>query len=319
MTDSFTPTQITNPLTGALAPVVDARATFASATAARPRDRAAEAAFIAARRARLAANPRLSQAEKSALLARFDAAASHETTAPAPDPVPGGIGFGTDFQPAFNIAFTSGTALTYQVICPSTAGGNLSTNLYLTAMNRASLGLEAYVAYFGASNIAEFRIFDWSLAQTNVNNGFQTVISFLSLNQYFIGLGTHGQTFQTLYIRNVTLDIGNGQWVNQAFLFNALHNTWDFIYVSAYNAALADQHNVSFTGFWGPIVETFQDHYSQTNPMGFFQAQMSDLDANGNPVNLNLLTTSNTVLLGPNRGFQMMFLNANFDWAVNAP
>jgi hypothetical protein len=236
-----------------------------------------------------------------------------------PDPVPGGVGFGTDFQPAFNTAFTSGTALTYQVICPPTAGGNVSTSLYLTAMNRASRGLEAYVAYFGASNIAIFRIFDWSLAQIDVNNGFQTAISFLNLNQYFLGLGTHGQTFQTLYIRNVTLNIGNGQWLNQAFLFNAVHNTWDLVYANVYSATLADQHNVSFTGFWGPIVETFQDHYSQTNPMGFFQAQMSDLDANGNPVNLNLLTSSNTFLLGPNRGFQMLFLNANFDWAVNSP
>ena len=319
MTDSFMPGQITNPLTGALAPVVDARGKFASVTAAQPRDRAAEAAFIAARRARVAANPHISHADKSALLARFDAAASPQTTAPVPDPVPGGVGFGTDFLPAFNTGFTRGTALTYQVICPSTAGGNLSTNLYLTAMNRASLGLEAYVAYFGSDNFAFFKIFDWSLAQTNVNNGFQTAISFLALTPYFIGLGTHGQTFQTLYVRNVTLDIGAGLWLNQAFLFNAQHNTWDFVYANAYAATLADQHNLSFTGFWGPIVETFQDHYSHTNPMGFFQAQMSDLDSDGNPINLNLLTSSNTVLIGPNRGFQMMFLNANFDWAVNSP
>jgi hypothetical protein len=117
----------------------------------------------------------------------------------------------------------------------------------------------------------------------------------------------------------VTLDIGNGLWLNQAYLFNAVHNTWDLIYANAYSATLADQHNTDIVGFWGPIVETFQDTYSRTNPLGFFQAQVSDLDGNGNPLNLNLLMPGNTFISGPRNGFQIMFLNANFDWIVFSP
>ena len=66
--------------------------------------------------------------------------------------------FGADYTPNFNFAFTNGTSVTFQVICPTTAGGNVQHQLFLTATNRSSLGGEAYVAYDGATNLFEFDI-----------------------------------------------------------------------------------------------------------------------------------------------------------------
>ena len=43
----------------------------------------------------------------------------------------------------------------------STPGGNVQNNLYLTATNRTTRGLEVYVDYFGANNIANLRVYDW--------------------------------------------------------------------------------------------------------------------------------------------------------------
>jgi len=317
MSDEILISQLKHPLTGSEAPVVDARAEFARMAAAHPIDPIHRAGFIAARRRRAEASPHLSPDEKAAWLARFNAARPSE--GPAPDATVSGVGFGFDYQHAFNVNYANGTAITFQVICPNMPGGNVQNNLYLTATNRTTRGLEVYINYFGANNLGLLSVYDWSLGVTSVQAGFVMSIFFPNLGRYFIPLSTHGQIVQTLYVHNVTFQIANAKWTNQGMLFNLAAQTWDLIYSSTYKAALADQQAVGFLGSWGPIIETHEAPgfiYSGTNTMGFMQSQVSITDGAGTPVNLILLDPSNTIQRGPTSGYQVSFLNPNYDWAA---
>jgi len=318
MADAFLKAQLKNPITGAPAAIVDVRDRVASLS--KPSDPRSEAAFIAARLNRIAANPRLTGEQKALLLARFQSARGAE--APVPDPVPGIPGYGFNFLHAFNVAYTNGTAITYQVICPTTVGGNFTNFLYLTSTNRASYGLEAYVSYPLPSSVADFNIYDWSLAQTNLQHGFLRSYPFSMLGQYLSSLSTNGQIYQTLFVHNVTFETGNNQWMNAAYLFNGVTLTWDCFYSSVYTATLAQQQSFNLAGFWGPIVETHEASgfvFKGVSTVGFFQTQVSTTDGAGTPVTLTLLDPSNSFFDGANFGFQQVFLNPNYDWAADAP
>ena len=76
-------------------------------------------------------------------------------------PVPGGVGYGAFYTSSFQYDYVSGTRLSYDIICPSTAGGDLSSYLYLTGMNRAALGVEALVSYY-LQNSLHFEVYDWA-------------------------------------------------------------------------------------------------------------------------------------------------------------
>ena len=318
MADEFLKAQLKSPLTGAPAAVVDVRDRVAAFS--KPRDPRAEAAFLAARRNRVATNPRLTSEQKTSLLARFPAATTSD--GPVPNPVPGIPGYGFDYTLDFNLAYTNGTAITYQVICPTVVGGNFTNFLYLTATNRASFGLEAYVSYPLPSSNADFNIYDWSLAQTDLQHGFLRSYPFAMLGQYLFSLSAHGQIFQTLFVNNVTFETGNKQWTNAAMLFNTVTLTWDCFYSSVYTATLAQQQNFGLAGFWGPIAETHEAPnfvFTGLKTVGFFQSQVSTTDGAGTPMVTTLLNPSNTLFEGLRFGFRQVFLNANYDWAVNAP
>ena len=53
------------------------------------------------------------------------------------------------YTSAFRSAFARGTSLYYEIVCPTQPGGNVNTWLYLTGMNRAQRGVEAFVSYQG--------------------------------------------------------------------------------------------------------------------------------------------------------------------------
>ena len=317
MSDETLISQLKHPITGAPAPVVDVREEFAALSKAHPRDQQHREAFVASRRSRIETSDRLTPSEKAAWLARL-----RSPIEPPPSTV-GIFEYGFSYLNNFNLSYVNGSAITYQVICPNTAGGNVANQLYLTATNRTSLGVEAYVNYFGAGNTGYFSIYDWNIARTDPNGAaFALDIFFLNLGRYFISLGTHGQTYQTLYVHNATFQIANSKWTNQALLFNALNNSWDLIYSSTYQASFADQQSIGAIGWWGPVVESHEAVgfvHKGTNTFGFMQSQVSTTDGAGNPVNLILLDPTNSTQLGPGGGFQQIFLNANYDWAVNSP
>jgi hypothetical protein len=79
---------------------------------------------------------------------------------------------------------------------------------------------------------------------------------------------------------NSTWAIGANQYRNQALLYNHARGGWDLVYQYDY-AATDAQQKTGWTGSWGPIIETFQPLYLQTNPMGALGVQLSVPTATG--------------------------------------
>jgi hypothetical protein len=77
------------------------------------------------------------------------------------EPVPVHLGYGFLYYQTFKRYFATGTSLGWDIICPDTPGGNVNDFLYVTGMNRAVRGLEAFVAYF-AQNASSFCVWDWA-------------------------------------------------------------------------------------------------------------------------------------------------------------
>ena len=96
-------------------------------------------------------------------------------------------------------------------------------------------------------------------------------------------------TRQMVHVRNGTYYLGftNGlyNWQNQTLLFDFVRGDWDYIYSRSYTttslAANLPQAGGESTGFWGPIVETFQT-YTNINAIGYDLIRLFQ-DGNANP------------------------------------
>ena len=65
-------------------------------------------------------------------------------------------------------------------------------------------------------------------------------------------------------------------------------------------------------GSWGPIVETFQNHYSNTAPLGFLNTMLSECNARGQWSDWDMLTESQSTIQNDSRGFSPLFLDPNY-------
>lgn len=230
-----------------------------------------------------------------------------ETTAP----VPGGVGYGFFYKDTFKAGWGRGTALAFDILCPTPPGGNISTHLYLTATNRSGMGVEAFISYNGQSD-THFRIFDWAR-----NDHWQTDIPLAGLSNYLQTGSAHGQTYQVLPVWNGTWSLEGSQWRNQILLYNHTRGGWDLVYQYDYSASDAQQ-KTGWVGSWGPIVETFQSAYAQTRPMGALATRLVSADSNGTWGDWGLLAASAADVRTDNVGFHLLFLDPNYAFAVNS-
>jgi len=229
-----------------------------------------------------------------------------ETTAPAP----GGVGYGFFYSDAFKSSWGRGTALTFDIICPTPPGGNINTYLYLTATNRSGMGVEAFISYNGQSD-THFRVFDWAR-----DDHWQTNVSLAELAPYLKTESAHGQSCQVLPVWNGTWLQGS-KWRNQILLYNHVRAGWDLVYQYDYTASDARQ-KIGWVGSWGPIVETFQAAYTQTQPMGALATQFVSAEENGEWGDWALLAASQANIRTDNVGFHLVFLDPNYAFAVNS-
>jgi hypothetical protein len=296
--------------------VADERESLARIARETPRDPRAEEAFIASK-ARLAqTQPRLDRAEREQALAqlterigreRLEAARAKEKD----QPVPGGVGYGPFYNSAFKSAFAQGTSLYFDIVCPTSPGGNVNTWLYLTGMNRAGRGIEAFVSYY-AQTQPHFKVFDW--ARTDQ---WQTDIPFGNLGSYLGTTSAHGTSYQTLGVWNSTYQISSTQWRNEALLYNRAAGRWDLFYRYDYTGTLAEQTG-GFIGSWGPIVETFQSPYANTNRFGFLNTMLIGRNSSGAWGTWQLLSTANSYIRTDNVGFFVVFLDPNYAFVVDS-
>ena len=226
-------------------------------------------------------------------------------------PVPGGVGYGLFYSDAFKTNWGNGTSLAFDIVAPTPPGGNVSTWLYLTGMNRAALGVEAFVAYNGQGD-THFRVFDWARS-----DHWQTDIPLSALADYLKTDSAHDNVYQVLSVWNVTQKLDNANWQNQALLYNRVRGGWDLVYQFDYPASDAQQ-KTGFVGSWTAIVETFQSLYNQTNPMGALAAQLLSADAGGNWGNWTFLAASDSYVRTDNVGFRPVFFDPDYAFIVQS-
>jgi hypothetical protein len=296
--------------------VADEREHMEKLTKETPRDPRAEEAFIVSKAKQLRTHPRLDRAQRELafeeLSERIGKARLEDALAKEKDqPVPGGVGYGPFYTNAFKSGFAQGTSLYFEIVCPTSPGGNVNTWFYLTGMNRAGRGLEAFVSY-NAQTTPRFKVFDW--ARTDQ---WQTDIPFGSLGSYLGTTSAHGTSYQTLGVWNSTYQISSTQWRNEALLWNRAAGRWDLFYRYDYAGTLAQQTG-GWTGSWGPIVETFQSSYLNTNRFGALNTMLISRNSSGAWGSWQFLSGANSYIRTDNVGFFVVFLDANYAFVVDS-
>jgi hypothetical protein len=296
------------------ADTADERETFTRRSQEAAADDAAERAFLVSKAHLIRTHPTLHVADRPVVLAELENALGYalpEASDSESVPVPGGVGYGAFYETAFKGGFAQGTSLFFDIVCPTQPGGNVDTWLYLTAMNRAGRGIEAFVSYF-AQNEPRFKVFDW--ARTD---HWQIDLAWSSLGGYLGNTSVHGQTFQTIGVWNSTYQIADGRWRNEALLRNRSANRWDLIYRYDYSGTPAEQTG-GFAGSWGPIVETFQDAYDRTNAMGALNTMLISRDSAGAWGSWALLGPAQSYIRVDNKGFDLSFRDPNYAFVVTS-
>jgi hypothetical protein len=294
---------------------VDARRSLAKVTNETPRDERAEQAFIASKVHLVKTHPTLDRAERELALTELNErigadqlAAIGKSKTP---PVPGGVGYGVMYNSAFKGAFAGGTSFYFEIVCPTAPGGNVNTWLYLTGMNRAGRGIEAFVSYYGQTQ-PHFKVFDWARS-----DHWQIDVPFGALGSYLGPTSAHGSSYQTLGVWNSTYQISSTQWRNEAWLRNRAGASWDLAYRYDYAGTQAEQTG-GWVGSWAPIVETFQSPYVNTNRFGALTAMLISRGSGGAWGSWQLLSAANCYIRTDNVGFLQIFLDADYAFVVDS-
>jgi hypothetical protein len=308
-------TDLTEPPRPGVQAAGNAKSRFAEITARTPRSADAESAFMASKLHLLRTHP-VAPERRAAMVRGFNqrlrAALPTELAMVPVRPVPGGVGYGVFYHQDFKVGFATGTAISFEIVCPVPPGGNVSDWLYLTATNRSSLGVEAFVAYHGQNDIS-FNVFDWA----RPGDQWQTHVMLDALGEYLSTDSANGGSFPVLRVMNTTLETSPGNWSNQVQLWNYAQSRWDLIYQFDYTATL-EQQTSDWVGSWGPILETFQDAYSGTSPMGALKASVAGRDNGGTWSAWELLSPGESDVRIDNKGFVQEFLDANSSWVVQS-
>jgi hypothetical protein len=293
----------------------DAREKFVKITKKTPRDRKAEEAFLATKSYLIRTDPHLDRAERvlalDELTERVGKGPLEALAKKRTPPVPGGVGYGLFYTNAFKSAFYGGTSMYFEIVCPQPPGGNVNTWLYLTGMNRAGRGIEAFVSY-NAQTEPHFKVFDWARS-----DHWQTDCPFGALGSYLGNVAAHGSTYRALGVWNSTYQIAAGQWRNEALLWNRSARRWDLLYRYDYSGTQAEQIS-GWTGSWGPIVETFQSPYQNTSPFGALSTMLISRGSSGAWGSWQFLSAANSSIRNDNQGFYLVFLDPNYAFVVDS-
>ncbi len=289
----------------------DARAEFEKVSKTGPRDSAAERAFIDSKFHMLQTHPTFLAEERAAAVSQLAKVVKTKPTRAARGPVPGGVGYGMFYDARFKTDFATGSAIYWEIICPQPPGGNVNTWLYLTATNRTSKGVEAFISYNG-QNSTFFKVFDWARS-----DHWQTNIPFANLKDYIITRSAHGNSYKVLPLINATQSSSATLWWNQVWLPNRVTGNLDLVYQYNYTSSATEQ-KTGWVGSWGPIVETFQASYSGTKPMGAVRTFLTSKNASNQWGAWHLLSSSDSYVRTDNKGFVLLFNDPNHTWAVDS-
>lgn len=220
-------------------------------------------------------------------------------------PIPGGVGYGIYYKKPSQWAFTDFSCLDFGIFTPSSVGGNSSSHIYLTATNGTAKGVEALISYYQQEG-PELKIFDWAKPQ---NQRWSLSVPCSQIPENFSTTQVNGVSHIFCRILNKTEKVAHNIWENKVCLFNFAGTNWDLIYSYQYESSLAEQKN-SEVGSWGPIVETFQEQFTDLNPIGFFRCQLY------NDKSKELLKPSNSTIRDDADGIDVAFREGNHTFYV---
>ncbi|BBO16594.1 conserved hypothetical protein [Candidatus Brocadia pituitae] len=313
-------TLLLEPASGRYVPTKDVQEKFADLSKKSARNIDFEQAFLLSKIQTLKKQTHLAESYRNAAVSRLQSFLQEGYKC---EPTGSRVGYGFFYyQDSFRTAFDTGTVIALDFIAPTQTGGNICNYLYLTATNRASKGVEALV-YYSPQEDMRFRVFDPArIVNNNHDSGWQTNINitYNDLGDYLTKKTAHGNSYQVLSIQNQTSESQNGNWTNTVWLYNYRNNTYDQIYRFEYPCSKIEQkvYDPSGYGWWGPIVEVFQESCSNTNHLGFLQTHLSACDESGQWTEWEtLLPTQSYLATKASVGFQEVFVEPNHSFAVH--
>src|ERR1700747_1416670 len=113
------------------ATMLDRRTEFAALSTLAPPTADVQRAFVTSKLKSLRTHPALHPADRESIVTTFKAVAPMVATEDV-GPVPGGVGYGVFYNSAFKNNFAGGTSISWEIVCPTTPGGNVNTWLYVT-------------------------------------------------------------------------------------------------------------------------------------------------------------------------------------------
>lgn len=310
-------TLLLEPASGRYLPTTDVRKQFADLSKKSARNIDFEQEFLRSKIQMIKKQTQVTASCKNAAISRLQAFLQEGNKRESTE---SHVGYGFYYHDSFRTAFDTGTAIALDFIAPTKTSGNISNYLYLTATNRASKGVEALIYYSPQEDMC-FRVFDPArIINNNHDTGWQTHTTYNDLGDYLTTMTAHGNSYQVLSIQNQTSESQNGNWANTVWLYNYRNNTYDQIYSFEYPCSKIKQkeYDPSGYGWWGPIVEVFQESCSNTNHLGFLQTHLSACDENGQWTGWDpLLPTQSYSATDATVGFQEVFVEPNHSFSVH--
>jgi hypothetical protein len=176
---------------------------------------------------------------------------------------------------ALKNGWRTGTAVRYTAFCPPKLNGN-ANNIYLTTMNRASLGCESLISYF-AQNTAVFVVYDWALPPIPDGSRRRLIKPLSVYNKYIKNVLIGGGAHYVIGIQNSTFTFDGVNWENKIDFLEYRTGSYENIYASKYTATEAQQKSMH-PGWWGPCIEIWELPFTLLPPLGAFNIFISQLE-----------------------------------------
>ena len=82
-----------------------------------------------------------------------------------------------------------------------------------------------------------------------------------------------GTEYRAVYLSNQTYRAADETWTNAVYLYDGGSRRFDLIYQYAYTLGPNERQNEPLH-WWGPLVETFQEHGPPVTPIGFLDGSL---------------------------------------------
>jgi hypothetical protein len=198
-------------------------------------------------------------------------------------PTPGGFGAGIGYYEGALQALSHAELATQMFVRPDgLRPSSPLSNLYTTATNRTEKTIE-FLGWYSDQipDSGYLWLWDWSCSadypcqNSSVQPGF--ILGWLTAGTSMceisekIDKGGHLQKY--VYYNNVSRKLDDEAipaWSNELYLWNFCGNVWDQIYSHQFRAIQKDcSLDENNCGWWGPILETFDDVEPQIRELGF--------------------------------------------------